>query len=77
MAAAAGEAAARSEAEAANAKAEAAEAKCAQLEKEADGLALDVASLQVGLSGEIQDAKNTLISRMIQVCGHLTFCLPP
>ena len=48
-AAAAGEAAARSEAAAASSKAEAAEAKCAQLEKEADGLALDVASLQVGV----------------------------
>ena len=46
--AAAGEAAARGETAAAKARAEAADAKCVQLEKEADGLALDVARLQVG-----------------------------
>ena len=46
--AAAGEAAARGETAAAKARAEAAVAKCVQLEKEADGLALDVARLQVG-----------------------------
>ena len=53
--AAAAEAAARAEAAAAKARAEAAEARCAQLEKEADGLALDVATLQVGQGGPRRD----------------------
>jgi hypothetical protein len=53
--AAAAEAAAKVEAAAAKARAEAAEARCAQLEKEADGLALDVATLQVGQGGPRRD----------------------